>query len=58
MVKRDMANHRFNYEWLMVVGDIKVTRQEMKVLIKKLLLDGIDHHIEDINDNCYHIEVY
>ena len=58
MVRKNIENHKFNYDLLIATGDIKVTRSEYIVLVRKLDLEGIDYHAEPINDDCYGIEVY
>lgn len=50
--------HKFNYDFLIKQGEIIVPFDEMKVLIRKLDLEGLDFHYEMTVKGLYVVEVY
>ena len=49
--------HHLNWDRLMASGVIKVTKVEMKVLVKRLEIEDYVYHSEQLEQDCWTIEV-
>ena len=49
--------HKLNWDRLIATGSINVTTDEMKVLVRKLSLEDYEFYYQQINENCWSVEV-